>query len=140
MTNRKPLKVGVWEGGGSPMGYLWTVAILDIAFEEALATVGERGYSHFAMQFKIMATSSDPTHCEEVDVRSVEDFYEVRDGGGVCGNVNVRVFFGMDMERRTIITLGTIKKQNNGPTPQGTKITMRRRLRCYRNGDYGFLS
>ena len=99
MTNRKPLKVGVWEGGGSPMGYLWTVAILDIAFEEALAAVGEHGYSHFAMQFKIMATSSDPTHCEEVDVRSVEDFYEVRDGGGVCGNVNVRVFFGMDTER-----------------------------------------
>jgi hypothetical protein len=49
MTNRKPLKVGVWEGGGSPMGYLWTVAILDIAFEEALATVGEHGYSHFAI-------------------------------------------------------------------------------------------
>ena len=36
---RKPVKVGVKEGGGPPPGYQWNVDILDQAFEEAMDVV-----------------------------------------------------------------------------------------------------
>ena len=139
MTDRKSLKVGVWQGAGPEPGYFWTVAVLQIARAEAVETVGNAGYLHFAMQVKAIAREEDPTHSDEVDVRTVGDVHEIRDGGGVCGNINVRVFFGLDHHRRTIAVIGAIKKQNNGPTPQGDKITMHRRWRAYQNGEYGFL-
>lgn len=53
--------------------------------------------------------------------------------------MNIRVFFGVDSASRALIVLGVIKKQNNGPTPLGDKVRMRRRWRNYRAGEYGSL-
>lgn len=55
------------------------------------------------------------------------------------GRINVRVFFGIDHTARTLVVLGVIKKQNDGPTPIGDKVRMRRRWRKYLQGDYGHL-
>ncbi len=117
-----------------------SVAILDVAFEEAITITGEAGYAHFAMQVKELAMQEDPTHSDTVDLRPIEEYHEIRDHGGPLGNINVRVFFAIDINRRTIVVLGTIKKQNNGPTPKGDKTTMTRRLKKYRRGEYGFLA
>jgi hypothetical protein len=56
----------------------------------------------------------------------------------VLRSLNVRVFFGIDHDRRSVVVLGTILKKKDGPTPRGTIITMRRRWRKYLNGDYGY--
>jgi len=72
-----------------------------------------------------------------VDVDQIEDFHELREKGGILGNKNVRIFFGINKGDRTILILGGFKKENNGPTPGGVKITMRRRWRKYQAGDYG---
>ena len=45
--------------------------------------------------------------------------------------LNVRVFFFVHKPSRTIVVLGTIKKEKDGPTSVGDKITMRRRKRLY---------
>lgn len=139
MMDRKKLKVGVWQGAGPEPGYEWSVAILDEAFEEAMDVLGEAGYDHFKMQVKELAKQGDPTHSDTVDVKSIEDYYEIRDHGGVHGNINVRVFFGVDPNRRAMVVLGTIKKPNNGPTPVSDKVLMRRRWRNYLKGEFGFL-
>ncbi len=137
----KPLKIGVLQGTEATQGilYQWSVGVYDSAFDEILKIVGEAGYAHFAMQVKEIATLNDPSHSDTVDIRPLENIFEIRDHGGVVGNINVRVFFGIDKQRRTIIILGTIKKQNNGPTPQGDKVRMRRRWRLYLGGSFGFL-
>lgn len=64
-------------------------------------------------------------------VREIEFFYEIRDKGGVLRKLNVRVFFFVRKETRTIVVLGAIKKENNGPTPTGDRVSMRRRMRLY---------
>jgi hypothetical protein len=61
----------------------------------------------------------------------------LRDTGGVLGGLNVRVFFCLDKKRSALVVLGTIKKQNNGPTPKGARIRMARRKRKYFNGEFG---
>lgn len=139
MARKPPIKIGVWQGGGPDPGYGWTVGILQLAFDEAMNAVTEAGYRHLEHQFKDLAGHSDPTHSETVDVRPIEDFHELRDKGGPLGGANIRVFFGVDPDRRALIVLGVIKKQNNGPTPLGDKVRIRGRWRNYRRGDYGSL-
>jgi hypothetical protein len=132
----KQVKVGVTQGGGPPPGYRWGVDILDEGFHEVRKFVNVCQYWHLALQFKELAHEIDPSHPQTASVDSVEDFYELRDKGGVLGGMNVRIFFLLDKQKSSIVVLGGIKKQNDGPTPLGAKIRMRRRARKYRNGDY----
>jgi hypothetical protein len=134
----KPMSVGVREGGGPPPGYRWSVWIVSLAFDEAMSFLTPVQYEHLAMQFKELALQDDPTHSVSVSVRSMapESYYELRDKGGVLGNINVRVFFGVDKESRAIVVMGTISKKNDGPTPIGDVIRIRRRWRKYQNNEY----
>jgi hypothetical protein len=110
------------------------VLILDAAYREAMRFLSEDQYQHLAMQFKELAREADPTHSVTASVDQVEDFYELRDKGGILGGLNVRVFFSLDRDRSAIVVLGAVKKQNDGPTPKGDKVRMRRRKRTYDSG------
>ena len=136
---RKPLKIGVKAGDGEEPGYRRTVLILDLSHREALEFLSEGQRRHLALQVQELADEDDPTHSATVDVRPIEDFHEIRDRGGVLGNINVRVFFGVDdrnKDDKRIVVLGTIKKQNDGPTPKGDRLRMRRRWKMYLRGEY----
>ena len=133
------MKIGVLEGSGRAPGYQWNVAVIDFVFEETISLVGPAGYQHLAMQFRELAFQGDPTHSDTVDVRQIENFWEIRDKGGPFGGANVRCFFGVDDAMRSLVPLGTIKKQNNGQTPLGDRVRMRGRWRNYQRGDYGCL-
>lgn len=136
----KPLKVGVWARNGGVPDFKRMVIVHDLSHREAMGFLSEAQRRHLALQVQELATEDDPTHSDTVDVRKIEDFYEIRDRGGVLGGLSVRVFFGVDdrnKDNKRIVVLGTIKKQNNGPTPTGDKLRMRRRWRKYLKGDYG---
>lgn len=134
---RKELKVGLLEGGGPPPGYRWNVFTLDIGYRQANKAFNGDQYAHIVMQIQDLAREHDPSHSQTADIDAIEDFYELRDSGGVLGAKNARCFFGIDHDHRALVFLGAIHKQNNGHTPAGTRITMRRRWRKYLNGDYG---
>ncbi|SFI16831.1 type II toxin-antitoxin system RelE/ParE family toxin [Planctomicrobium piriforme] len=127
MAKRRKVKLGVRKGGGPPPGYEWSVGILDFAAHEAAAVLGTSQYRHIAMQVKQLAAQGDPTHSAMVDVRQVEDLWEIRDKGGPLGNLNIRAFFCVDNSRRALIVLGLIVKKNDGKTPLGDKVRMRHR-------------
>lgn len=128
---RKAIKVGVQEGGGPPPGYRWNVEVLDQAFSEAMAFLNGDQYDHLARQVRELARHDDPTHSQTIDVRPIEDFHELRDKGGILKRINARVFYLTHKPSRTIVILGAIKKENDGPTPAGDRIRMRRRKRLY---------
>jgi hypothetical protein len=134
-VSENKLKVGVERGGGPPPGYLWRVLVFDNAYREAMSFLKAYQYRHLALQVQELAREQDPSHSETVDVQPIEDFHELRDRGGVLANLNVRVFFGIDKSSRDIVVLGAINKQNNGPTPKGDKVRMRRRWRKYQSGE-----
>jgi phage-related protein len=129
---RKPVKVGVLQGEGSRPGYEWNVLILDRAYQEAMSFLTEDQYQHLAMQFKELARESDPSHSQVADVKSIEDFFELRDKGGILGKINVRVFFGLETSRKNLFVLGCFKKETNGRTPAGVRIRIRNRWRNLR--------
>lgn len=136
---KKLLKVGAKLGKGQPP-FLWSIGILDVAFAEAKEFLTDSQYKHLRLQVQELARCPEPTTSETIDVRPVETFHELRDKGGILGNLNVRLFFGVQKDDiRAIVILGVINKKTDGKTPQGTKTLMKRRWRNYQNGDYGRL-
>jgi hypothetical protein len=89
-----------------------------------------------AMQVKELAREEDPTHSQTASIDAVENFWELRDKGGILGGMNVRLFFVLDKKIRALVVLGAIKKQNDGPTPLGHRRRMARRSRKYLKGEY----
>ncbi len=135
---KKGIVVGVTEGAGKPPGYQWGVSLLSFALKEVEFLSGEQ-HKHLILQVKELARHSDPTHSDTLSLRPIEAFHELRDWGGVLGDLNVRVFYGVDKQRRQIVVLGIIRKKNDGATLPGDKIRMRRRWRKYLNGDFGYV-
>jgi hypothetical protein len=132
----REIKIGVQQGGGPRPGYRWAVHILDMAYDEARDFLNEDQYQHVAMQVKDLARDQDPTHSMTQSIDAIEDYHELRDKGGILGNLNVRVFFYLDRAKSALVILGATKKQNDGPTPPGDKIRMSRRLRKYLRGEF----
>jgi hypothetical protein len=128
----RDVKVGVIAGHRGPLGkYQWNVLIFDRAYDEAKKILNSEQYAYVADQIKSLATEIDPTRSNLCSVDAIEDFHELREKHGMLGKINLRVFFFLDHERHAIVILGTIKKENNGPTPSGTRITIRRRKRLF---------
>lgn len=123
-------------GAGPPPGYQWSVVSLQFVRKERAKLFTELESNHIADVVRQLAKEESPPLSELVDVRGIEDFYEIRDKGGPLGTKNVRVFFGLDKEDRSIVLLGAILKQNNGNTPLGDIIRIRRRWRLYQAGDF----
>lgn len=135
MAKKRQVKTGVRKGGGPRPGYKWSVLILDQAYKEASSAFTAAQYQHLAMQVKELARHENPSHSDVLSIDKIEDFYELREKGGLLGNINVRLFFGIDKAQRAIVVLGALKKQNDGPTPTGDKVRMRYRWREYRRGN-----
>jgi hypothetical protein len=134
---KRQIKVGVHEGAGPSPGYKWHVWMLSLVHDEVCGFLNKVQYQHMAMQVKELAGEDDPTHSTTASVLPVEDYFELRDKGGVLGKKNVRVYFGIDGTKKSIVILGGIKKESDGRLPEGTRILMNRRWRKYKRGDYG---
>jgi hypothetical protein len=135
-VEKKPIKTGILRGEGPPPGYVWNVLIFDLAFREAMSFLNDDQYQHIAMQFKELASENDPSHSCLADVKQIEDFLELRDKGGILGKINVRVYFGLEHNKKNLVVLGCIKKESEGKTPTGDKIRMQRRWRKYKSGEF----
>ena len=123
--------------GGPPPGHEWNVEYLSVAQHEALRFLTTAQYRHMVDQLRSLAREKDPTHPCTVRVENIEDFWELKDKGGPLGKINVRVFFFLVNDDRTIVVLGAFKKENDGLTPPATRVLMRARKRKYLNGEYG---
>lgn len=136
----KPLKTGLLMGAGPLPGYLWSVYFLSIARDEATGFLNDGQYAHAVDLVRALASDPDPTHPATVTVEAIEDFYELKDKGGILGKINLRVYFTVHPKERAIIILGAIKKEAEGQTPAWVKIRVRNRLRKFREGEFGRLA
>jgi len=137
-VSKKQIKVGVNQHGGPPPGFLWNAWILGCSQDEAAKFLNEAQYQHLALQVQALAEEVSPSHSQTCSIDAIEDFFELRDWGGILHPFNVRVFFGIDKDRKAVVVLGVLAKQNNGTTPVGDRLRMRRRWKKYNNGDYGY--
>ena len=127
------LKIALRQGGGRFPGYKFGVLYFDVARKEATKFLDEAQYAHVVMLFKGLAGEPDPAHPLTVDVRAIENYYELRDKGGILGRIALRVYFHIDMTLRQVVVLGADKKEQEDQTSSAIKIKMRIRQRRYQN-------
>lgn len=116
------------------------VYYLSVAREEAEGFLNGEQYAHAVDLVRALASEADPTHPVTVTVEAVEDFYELKDKGGILGKINLRIYFMASSKDRAIVVLGAIKKETEGQTPMWVKIRIRNRLRKFREGEFGRLA
>ena len=139
MGRSKPLKTGVEEGSSDPP-FRWSIGILQLAFEEAMAVLTDGQYRHVALQFQELARQESMTRSETISIDKIDSYYELREKGGILGNINLRVFYGIDDARKCGIVLGVFHKKNDGATPVPVRHRMSLRWNRYQAGLYGFLT
>lgn len=105
----------------------WQLAYLDVAAKEGRRFLTDAQYSHAVGLCDQLATEGDPRRPVGLDVRRVEDFFELRDKGNVLGKINLRLYF--TVIDQMIVVLGCQKKEAEGKTPGYIKIQMRNRMR-----------
>lgn len=93
---------------------LWKLAYLTVAEKEGRRILNDDQYAHVVSLFDDLATEENPRVSLSQDVDQVEDFYELRDKGGILGNINVRVYFSVDDQYKTIVVLACDKKEQEG--------------------------
>jgi len=134
VARRRTVKTAAKEGGGPPPGYRWSIQIFDSAYDEGESLLTKDQMLHIRQQLRDLARHDEPSRSNTLSIDKIEDFYELREKGGILGKMNVRVFFGVNNSEREIVVLGVVKKENNGPTPIGDKVRMRYRWRKYQTG------
>ncbi|MCC7291232.1 MAG: hypothetical protein IT449_04115 [Phycisphaerales bacterium] len=115
------------QAGGSQR--VWSLAYLDVTATEGRKLLTEDQYAHLVQQFEALSCEEDPRRSRTQDIRQIEDFWELREKGGLLGRMNVRVYFTVLESERLILVLKVYKKEEEGQTPGYVKIAVRNRLR-----------
>lgn len=114
--------------GPESLARCWKLAYLDAAEKDARRFLTDDHYAHAVQLFDELALEVNPRCSETQDVRGIEDFFELRDKGGILGKINLRVYFAVLDDHHIIVVLGVYKKEEEGQTPVFIKDRIRRRL------------
>ncbi|MBN2209997.1 MAG: hypothetical protein JW709_01260 [Sedimentisphaerales bacterium] len=108
---------------------IWNLGYLDIAESEARKFLTDDQYAYVVQLFDELAYELNPLESKTQDVRKIDEFYELRDKGGILGKINVRIYFAIIEKAKLILALSAYKKEDEGPPPQHIIIRSRHRLR-----------
>ena len=108
---------------------IWELGYLEVAEIEGKKILDTEQYAHAVQLCEELAYEIDPANSETQDVRKIDEFYELRDKGGILGNINLRIYFTLFTERKMIFVLKVYKKEDEDQTPQYIVICVRNRLR-----------
>lgn len=108
---------------------VWLLGYVTTAQDDAKKFLTPEQYAHAVRQFDELAAEQNPRKSLTQDVRPIDEFYELREKGGILGRINLRAYFAVFDEARLILVLGCYKKEDDGQTPPFIKIKMRNRLR-----------
>lgn len=107
----------------------WKLMYLPAAADEARKILTQGQYAHVVQIFEQLALEPNPAESKAFDIRTIDEFLELREKGGLLGKINLRVYFYIHGKRKIIIALKTYKKEDEGQTPEYFKVAVRNRLR-----------
>lgn len=121
------VKVATKQALAAPL--VWRVGYLEAANKDASKFLDEDQIEHLRQQIIDLATHENPRVSQTQNVERIEDFFELKDKGGILGKISVRVFFAVFDEDTLIVVLGCHKKESEGQTPRHVIVRVRNRLR-----------
>ena len=97
-------------GATPPDAGTWTAQYLTVAAAEGHSFLNDAQYAHAVELVRQLAEEVNPRLSEALDVRPIDEFYELRDKGGVLGRINLRIYFAVFDDLRRIVVLGSIRR------------------------------
>jgi hypothetical protein len=111
---------------------IWELGYLEVVAKEGKKFLNEEQYFHAIHLCEELACESNPALSETQDVSKIDEFYELRDKGGILGNINLRIYFALfdkEVQRKIIVVLAAYKKEDEHQVAQHIIIRVRNRLR-----------
>ena len=108
---------------------VWKLSHVAVAAKEGGRFLDETQYAHAVDLCVQLAEEQDPRRPLTLDVDKIEEFYELKDKGGVLGKINLRIYFAVFDESKEVVVLGCWNKNVEGKVPTYIKTRMRNRLR-----------
>jgi len=108
---------------------VWALKYVDIAAKDAARFLNEAQYAHAVDLCRQLAAEKNPRCPVSLEVDAIEDFFELKDKGGILGKINLRIYFVVCDGEKSIVVLGCWKKESDGQVPQYIKARMKSRLR-----------
>jgi len=108
---------------------LWNLGYLDAAEKDARKFLNDDQYAYVVELFDQLACEQNPRLSHTQDVRPIDQFFELRDKGGILGKINLRVYFAVFDDERLLIALGCRKKEEEDQVPAFVVAKMRNRFR-----------
>ena len=110
------------------------VSVLASAKKQGRKVLSARQYLHAIELVKQLADFNDPAAVADLRIEPIEDFYELKDKGGLLGKINLRIYFGYFPKLNEIVVVHVYKKEQECQLPRHIIITVQARIRNYRNG------
>ncbi|HZZ29328.1 MAG TPA: hypothetical protein VFE46_15130 [Pirellulales bacterium] len=123
---RKLQKVVTWQ----------RLVILPIMIREGRDVLTDGQYLHIKDHLKELTGFGARKFTTQLRIAPFEEFWELKEKGGVLGRKNIRIYFFHDTDDSDIILLMTDKKENDGQASPSIKYILRNRLRLYRQGHF----
>jgi hypothetical protein len=112
-----------------------TVVVLSVAKAEGRDFLTEVQYLHIVDLIKQLVGFGAKQFKTALTIEKIQEFWELKDKGGVLRKLNVRVYFAHVVERNEIVVLSTYKKEDDGKAPAHILVRLRNRLRAYLAGE-----
>ena len=113
----------------------WDVHVLKIARKEGKNILNQTQYDHVVEVLKRLTDWEDKEEISDLRIEKIQDFYELKDKGGVLGRLNLRVYFATVPDNKDIIVLKTYKKEEDGACPRYIIINVEDRLEDFLSGN-----
>ncbi len=130
MASQQPSAAG---DGGSPKSPPRRVDIVVTghARREGREILTPGQYEHVKGIVKRLVDFNNPPEINDLRIEAIENFFELKEKGGMLGRINLRVYFALLRDVGKIVVLKVYKKDEEGRPPRHVIINVQARLRSY---------
>lgn len=108
----------------------YRVGYFEKARDEGHKALSEEQYAYVVRVVgRLRLWNTNPNLIADLRIESVDCFYELKLKGNVLGKTNLRIFFSVFDQSKTIVVLGPYKKEDEGALPRQVILKMRNRHR-----------
>ena len=110
------------------------VVILNAAKREGHKILRDFQYEYVRAIVKRLEGFGHEHELSDLRIEPIEDFWELKEKGGVLGKINLRIYFGTVPEDNEVVVAMAYKKEDDGRVPRHIVIAVQNRLEEYRTG------
>lgn len=104
------------------------VVVLQRCIDEGHKELNDVEYWHIVKILRKLVDFGDTTTMSELDIRSIDGIYELREKGGLLGKKNMRFFFDVFTKEGKVVVAKAYRKDEEDQTPRHVLINAHSRL------------